>query len=81
MTKVEKRLKKFFQNPESLKYPEIETLLHSFGFQKIEAKGSHKKFKHSYLTGISIPIHNHDCKPIYKKYVAKILKTLCDSQQ
>ncbi len=81
MTKVEKKLQKFFQNPDSLKYFEIESLFCRFNFQKIEAKGSHKKFKHPQLTGISIPIRNHDCKPVYKKYVAKILKALRDSQQ
>ncbi len=78
MTSREKRLKKFLNHPDSLKFSEIETLLYTFRFQKVGAKGSHTKFKHPNLKGISIPIHNNDCKTIYKKHVAKILKTLCD---
>lgn len=76
MTRFEKRIQKFIQNPGSLKYPQIESLLYIFGFQKVETKGSHTKFKHSQLKGITIPVHNHDCKIIYKKHVAKVLKTL-----
>lgn len=80
MTSQEKRLRKFLNNPDSLKYSEVENLLLHFGFQKVEAKGSHAKFKRPNLRGISIPIHNHDCKSVYKKYVAKILKTLRDPE-
>ncbi|MFA6023766.1 MAG: type II toxin-antitoxin system HicA family toxin [Candidatus Gracilibacteria bacterium] len=79
MTKIEKRLKKFFRNPDSLKYYEIETLLYQFGFQKLEAKGSHTKFiLQNPPYRLIIPIHGHDCKPFYKIKTARILKILCD---
>ena len=77
MTKKEKLLNKFFKNPESLKYREIENLLLDHGFLMFEAKGSHKKFKHHLLkTDLIIPVHNKDCKQFYKKYVQKLLKAL-----
>ncbi len=79
MTGKEKLLNKFFAYPQSLKYREIEFLLLENGFQKIEAKGSHKKFKHNLLSkDLIIPIHNNDCKIFYKKYAKKLLKSLCN---
>ena len=76
MSKFEKKLRKFLDNPGSLKFAEIETLLLNSGFKITEAKGSHKKFKHPESKGLSIPVHNNDCKLIYKNHVAKTLKTL-----
>ena len=63
MTKREKILKKFFDNPESIKYSELELILINYNFEKIDAKGSHVKFKNKLLTNdIIIPLHNNDCK-------------------
>lgn len=77
MSKKEKLLNKFFRNPGTIKYPEIETLLLDSGFIKFEAKGSHKKFKHNMIkTDLIIPVHNNDCKQFYKKYVKKLLESL-----
>lgn len=69
-----KRLQRFLQQPTALHYREIESLLLRLGFEKIETKGSHKKFKHPNLkSDLILPVHNNDCKPFYKKYVQKIL--------
>lgn len=77
MTAKEKLINKFLANPQSLKYRQIEKIILSFDFVKIEAKGSHKKFKHYKLENdLTIPIHNNDCKNFYKKQVANTLKTL-----
>jgi predicted RNA binding protein YcfA (HicA-like mRNA interferase family) len=74
MTKKEKRLQRFLISPESFKYKEIELLLLSLGFQKIDAKGSHIKLKHYKLdSDIIVPIHNQDCKNFYKKQIQKVL--------
>ena len=75
MTQIEKTLAKFKQNPTTLHFREIETLLLRLGFELIPAKGSHKKFKHATLTAdIVVPVHNGDCKDFYKKEIVKILK-------
>jgi len=68
MTKIDKIIEQLLNRPTSLRYAEIEKALLYLGFEKIEAKGSHKKFKHSLLKyDLIIPIHNNDCKDFYKK--------------
>jgi len=71
----DKKLQKFLNNPTSLRYTQIETLLIQLDFQKISTRGSHIKFKHHLLkSDLIIPIHNNDCKDFYKKLVVKIIK-------
>lgn len=79
MSKIENLVKKFRQNPTSCRYLEIQNILIYFGFEKINAKGSHIKFKHSELTyDLVIPVHGNECKDFYKKearkYINKIAK-------
>lgn len=77
MTKLEKVINQFFSRPTSLKYTDIEKILLYFGFKKIQAKGSHKKFKHSTLNrDLIIPVHNNECKDFYKKQAALIVKKI-----
>ena len=75
MSKIEKLLIKFLRNPISVRYLDLERILLYLGFIKIEAKGSHIKFKHHFLEkDLIIPVHNGDCKNFYKEYAAKIIK-------
>lgn len=75
MVRKDRLLQKFLNNPDSLGYGRIENLLLILGFEKIEAKGSHKKFKHQLLQrDLIIPVHNNDCKSFYKYLVARIIK-------
>lgn len=77
MTKIDKLITELLKNPCSLQYPEIEKCLIRLGFEKINAKGSHKKFKHSYFQfDLVIPVHKNDCKEFYKKEAAKRIKIL-----
>jgi len=77
MTAKEKLIKKFFKNPESLKCAEIQKVLIYLGSIKIQAKGSHLKFKnHKLKQDIILPIHNNECKDFYKKQASKILKEI-----
>ena len=72
MTKINKKVEKFLRNPASCKYLDIEMILIYFGFEKINAKGSHIKFKHSRLQNdLVIPVHNNECKDFYKLEVKK----------
>ena len=67
MTKTDKLLIKFKQNPENVKFREIEKILLTVGYKKVEAKGSHKKYKRTGESkDIIIPVHNGDCKNFYK---------------
>lgn len=77
MTQREKFLVKFLKNPGSLSFSKIEILLINQGFEKIEAKGSHKKFKHRSLErDLIIPVHNADYKRFYKHLTAEFIKKL-----
>ena len=77
MTKIDKIVDQFFNRPTSLRYAEIEKALLHLGFEKIEAKGSHKKFKHSVLShDLIIPVHNHKCKDFYKKQAANVARKI-----
>ncbi len=75
MTKLKKTFEKFYTNPESLHYADIEKILIASGCIKISAKGSHMKFKHPFAKfDLIIPIHNYDCKEFYKKSALKFIK-------
>jgi len=75
MTKKEKLIEKFKNNPWNLKFWEIEIILKDLWFDRIEAKWSHTKFKNKDLKNdVIIPVHNNDCKDFYKKQTLKILK-------
>lgn len=75
MTQFQKALRQFLNRPTSLGYADIEKILLHLGFEKINAKGSHKKFKHLNIKyDLIIPVHNNNCKNFYKKMIAKIIK-------
>lgn len=77
MSQIEKLFKKFQSKPKSLKYKELVKVLLYLGFEKIEAKGSHVKFKHHKLRNdIIVPVHNGECKGFYKEQVLKQVQSL-----
>lgn len=77
MSRIEKLLHKFRSKPDSVRYVDIESVLFHVGFEKLDAKGSHVKFKHRALrVDIVIPVHNGECKPFYKKQVLKQISNL-----
>jgi len=75
MSKIEKLINQFFDRPTSLKFYDIEKVLFHFGFKKIKAKGSHKKFKNpNFIHDLIIPVHNNECKDFYKKFTSQVIK-------
>lgn len=75
MSQIEKKIGKLLKDHQSVHYRDIEKILLYFGFERIQAKGSHVKFKSSYhRLDISIPIHNNDCHKFYKKKVQNIIE-------
>ena len=44
MSKKEKLLERFRQNPKNVRFEEIETVLSAFGFRKRKGEGSHATF-------------------------------------
>jgi predicted RNA binding protein YcfA (HicA-like mRNA interferase family) len=75
MTKINKQIIAFLKNPNSSRFIQIEKVLIHIGFTRVQAKGSHVKFKHAKLTAdLIIPVHNNDCKNFYKTLVAETIK-------
>lgn len=70
-------VEKFFNNPASIKYTDLKTMLLYFGFKKIPVKGSHVKFKHpQLLRDLIIPVHKNECKDFYKKQAKKQIEKI-----
>ena len=77
MTKIQKKVEKFFKNPTSCKYLELKEILLYFGFEQINTRGSHVKYKHSGLRfDLVIPVHSNECKDFYKKQTKKKIKEI-----
>jgi predicted RNA binding protein YcfA (HicA-like mRNA interferase family) len=74
MSRIVKLINKFKNNPTSISFSELEKILLHFNFVRIEAKGSHVKFKNiNFGLDIVIPVHNNKCKNFYKSQVYKLL--------
>jgi len=77
MSQITKKVERFLKNPTSIKYLDLENILTYFGFKKINAKGSHVKFKHSQLQhDLIIPVHKNECKDFYKEESRKQIKKI-----
>ena len=73
----EKLLQKFLNNPIGVRYGDLARILEAHGFFMVEAKGSHKKWKHAELTeDLIIPVHNNDCLEVYKKKAKRSILSL-----
>ena len=74
MTSIKKLINKFSNNPDSLRYAEIEKILLHLEFEKAQGKGSHVKFSHLDCDKTLVfAIHNNDCRKAYKKSTLNIL--------
>lgn len=76
MSKKEKLLKKFLETPSrtDLRYLELESLLISLGFEKLEGSGSALKFTNS--SKKIIRFHKPHPSNILKGYVVKIVQKI-----
>lgn len=77
MSQIEKLLQKFIKSPHTVRYADIERILIYIGFEKINAKGGHVKWKHKDLSSdIIVPIHNNDYKRFYKQQIGRQIHNL-----
>lgn len=77
MSQIKKLVDKFLLNPKSINLKDLERVLIHYGFNKINAKGSHYKFKHPQLkSDLVIPVHNNKCKDFYKECAKKEIKKI-----
>ncbi|MCB9810554.1 MAG: type II toxin-antitoxin system HicA family toxin [Candidatus Nomurabacteria bacterium] len=77
MSKKDKLVEKFLNTPRSIKYSQLLVILEYLEFEKIQAKGSHIKFKHYKLTkDLIIPVHNNECKDFYKEQAKSFIREI-----
>ncbi len=78
MTKAQKVIQKFIENPAGLSYTEIVKILEQAGFRKKQGKGSHVRYRKDQFV-IGFAVHGNDCKAIYKKEALKVYQTCINS--
>ena len=74
MTKQDKLLNRFRQNPRNVRFEEMDALLTKWGFTK-RIKGSHATFTYGDYR-ITIPYRKPFLLPVYVKHVLAILDDL-----
>lgn len=70
MTKYDKLLQKFLENPQNLDVCKIIKILEKEWFVRSWWVWSHNLYE-KWEFSINFPIHNNDCKNIYKKMALK----------
>ena len=77
MNQRDKLYQKFTQNPSSVSYKELQKILSWYEFEKIEAKGSHVKYKHPlFERDLIVAVHKNECKSYIKKEAHRRLKII-----
>lgn len=74
MTRIEKLLKKFIQNPTSVDGAELDKILRTRNYLPSIRNSSHITYKKQGVDEIlTLPLHHWDIKPIYKLKIKKLL--------
>lgn len=68
-----KRLGELTWSPTELRFREVQTILYHFGYELMNSRGSHFRFKKKNFPSITIVVHNKKVKKWYVKAMAKIL--------
>jgi len=77
MTQRDKLYDKFMRDPSSISYKDLQKILGWYEFEKIEAKGSHVKYKHPlFERDLIIAVHKNDCKSYMKKEAQHRIKII-----
>ena len=76
MTKAQKLIEKFKQSPQNVRYLDIVVILDLVAASLTKGKGSHKNVFYQNQLLETLPIHNGDCKTIYKQKLCKKLISL-----
>lgn len=77
MVKREKQIERLRQNPKTVRFEEIDTILLGLGFNKRQRGTSHAVYSLGNQR-ITIPFHKPFIKPVYVKLILDILDKLED---
>ena len=73
MTKRDKLIERLKNNPNNVRFEELQTLLLSFGFEERQPSGGSSHYTYTYGTCVqTIPKH----KPVNKIYVKMVIKII-----
>jgi len=65
------------KNPANVSYKDLQKILGWYEFEKIEAKGSHVKYKHRLFDrDLIIAVHKNECKQYMKKEAHRRIKII-----
>jgi predicted RNA binding protein YcfA (HicA-like mRNA interferase family) len=78
VTKRDKRIERLRQNPRNVRFEELDTLLRALGFERRQ-QGSHVTYSDG-SHQITVPIRKPFMKPIYIKFVLRMIDELDDSE-
>ena len=79
MTKREKRLQKLRQNPKTVSFDDLRTVLERFGFTLIRSSGSHFHFRAKVddtIFQVTVPLKRPYIKAVYIKRVLEVIDEL-----
>jgi predicted RNA binding protein YcfA (HicA-like mRNA interferase family) len=79
MSKRDKLRRKLRNNPKGVRFTDLETLLHQFGFTLARIKGSHHFFRYQHggiYVIMVVPVHGNMVKPHYVKDSIELLDEL-----
>jgi predicted RNA binding protein YcfA (HicA-like mRNA interferase family) len=79
MSKREKLLVRFRQNPRNVRFEEVDNLLVAWGFSK-RTKGSHSSYTYKEFR-ITIPFRKPFVLPVYIKQLVELLDEISNSEQ
>lgn len=69
------RIAELASRPVELRFREVQNILFQFGYQLINSRGSHFRFKKDNFPSITIVVHSSLVKKWYVKDMCKILLT------
>lgn len=70
MSKKEKLIQRFLQQPSDFEWSELQTLLKTFGYQELKNNGSRRKFYNQDFKSI-ISLHEPHPRKVLKAYAMK----------
>jgi predicted RNA binding protein YcfA (HicA-like mRNA interferase family) len=69
------KIAELLRNPREMRFKEVETILYNYGYELVNSRGSHFRFKKKDFPSITVVAHGNKVKKWYVKSISKILLT------
>lgn len=82
MTKSEKRERAVRQNPNNVRFEDLDVLLRDYGFVLRNRGTSHHIYSHPLISShVNVPLHGSTVKPIYVKQALAAIDAVIERQR